>query len=59
MQYMYIMYINALFLLLYINFRYTEILSVQIWKFVGFSPMDLRQNFILDSLVALKQLPTF
>jgi hypothetical protein len=59
MQYMYIMYINALFLLLYINFRYTEILSVQIWKFMGFPPMDLRQNFILDSLVALKQLPTF
>ena len=61
MQYMYIMYmyINALFLLIYINFRYTEILSVQIWKFMGFLPMDLRQNFILDSLMALKQLPTF
>jgi hypothetical protein len=59
MQYMYIMYINALFLLLYINFRYTKILSVQIWKFMSFPLMDLRQNFILDSLVALKQLPTF
>ena len=46
------MYINALFLLLYINYRYTEILSVQFWKFMGFPPIDLRQNFILDLLVA-------
>ena len=50
------MYINALFLLLYINFRYTEISSVQIWKFMGFPPMDLPQNFILDSLVAASNL---